>query len=298
MPSLKELIRHAEAGDDLIVTGPHVRWLERLEHEKQPNLKAMAHVIKVHLGQLKHERPGRFSPSSMGECARRLVLGYAGAPQLPPDIDNQEMMDHGTSGHLKWQIEGLTLGYMTDAEVWVHDPELLSGGSIDATLVDGSIFELKTAGLYVYNKIVLNERWPKWENLLQVHNYFLLTGADWASIVYEDRSGGQFHEFRVERDAKIEAEVLRRLKSYKGYVEADELPPMLDMCEQRIGATYRRCPYRKNCPTVHTVSAAQELRTGDGGRLVPLAEALPGWASTLLQQVEQLEELEAANAAE
>jgi hypothetical protein len=292
MPTLKGLIQSAESGNSLLVTQPHVEWLERLEHEQMPSLKAMQYVVRILLRDFKHERSGRFSPSSMGECARRIVFGYAGAPQLPPDIDNQEMMDHGTAAHLKWQIEGLTMGYMTDAEVWVHDEDLLSGGSMDALLHDDSIFELKTAGNFIYNRIVLQERAPKWENLMQVHNYFLLTGADWASVVYEDRSGGQFHEFRIKRDAKIEAEVLRRLRSYKSYVEEDELPPVLDMCEQRIGTQYKRCPYRKICPTVHSVTAASSLHSGEQGRLVPLTDVMPSWAKSLMQMMDQLVELE------
>lgn len=297
MATLKGLFQEAQRGDGgkLFVTQPHTEWLERPEQEQVYSEEAITFLGDVLRKKFKHERPGRFSPSAIGECHRRVVFGYAGAPQLPPDIDNQEMMDHGTISHLKWQLEGLTMGYMTEAEVWVHDEELLSGGSMDADLHDGSIFELKTAGMFVYNKIVLDQRAPKWENLLQVHNYFLLSGADWASVVYEDRSSGQFHEFRVARDPKIEKEVLRRLRSYKSYVEEDELPPMLEMCEQRMGATYRRCPYRKVCHIPDSVTKAQDLpHDSEDGRLVPLTHALPEWAQSMIQMAERLEELDEA----
>ena len=289
MPSLKDLVRSAEAGDNLMVTGPHSEWLEMLEHEQRPSARAMAYVIRILLGDFKHERSGRFSPSSMGECARRLVFGYAGAPQLPPDIDNQEMMDHGTAAHLKWQIEGLTMGYMEDVEVWVDDPDLLVGGSMDAELHDGSIFELKTAGPFVYNKIVLDQRAPKWENLMQLNTYFMLSGATWGSAVYEDRGSGQFHEFRVEADGKIEREVLRRLRSYKSYVEADELPPLLPDCEVRVGSVYRRCPFRKICHQVGSVSAAAELKQGEHGRTAALGEEQPDWVKSLIAVAHRLE---------
>ena len=290
MSRLKDLVTSAHNGEDLMVTAPHAEWLERLEHEQRPNARAMAYVIRILLGDFKHERAGRFSPSSMGECARRLVFGYAGAPQLPPDIDNQEMMDHGTAAHLKWQIEGLTMGYMTDAEVWVEDKDLLVGGSMDAELYDGSIFELKTAGPWVYNKIVLDQRQPKWENLMQANTYFMLSGADWASVVYEDRGSGQFHEFRVERDPKIEKEIVRRLRSYKSYVESDELPPQLADCEVRMGTVFRRCPYRKICHKVDSVSSAAALSAGDDGRVVPLSQALPSWAAELVEYAKTLSE--------
>ena len=289
-PTLRGLYEQAQTGANLVVTGPHVQWLERLEHEQVPNAKALAFVIRALLHDFKHPRPGRFSPSSMGECPRRIVFEHAGAPQLPPDIDNQEMMDHGTISHLKWQIEGLTMGYMREAEVWVEDPDLWVGGSIDAELADASLFECKTVHPFVYNKIVLDTKKPKWEALLQIGTYFMLHGADWASVVYEDRGGGQFHEFRIERDDKIEREVLRRLKSYKSYVEADELPPQLADCEIKIGTVFRRCAFREICHVPKTYSQSMALPVIDAPGQVPLAAALPDWAQRAIAFAHELEE--------
>lgn len=298
MSTLKGLLDSAESGSNLVVTGPHYEWLELLEHEQMPSREAMFHVIKVLLRQFKMPRAGRFSPSAMGMCARRIVFGYAGAPQLAPDTGSLEIFDHGTVSHLKWQIEGITMGWMKAGEIWVEDKDLLIGGSTDGELENGDVFELKSAAPSVFNRIVIDQRAPKYENLMQVNTYFLLSGADWASIVYEDRAYGNFHEFRVERDAKIEKEILRRLKSYKGYVEQDELPPMLAPCEERIGSTYKYCPYRKFCPTVSTVSAAEEAgkKVGqeDAGRIIPLGLAMPVWAQELLKFIDAMEVTDAS----
>lgn len=282
MPTLKELVQSAYNGQHLVVTAPHSEWMERLEHEQLPSREAMVHVVKSLLMAYKHERSGRFSPSSMGECPRRLVFGWAGAPQQPPDIDVMEMADHGTGAHLRWQIEGLTMGYMTEAEAWVYDDDLMCGGSIDGILSDESLFELKTKAPGPYARIVNDAKVPLWENLLQVHTYFLLTGADWASVVYENRAYGSFYEFRIARDSKIEKEVIRRLNSYKAYVEEDELPRQLDLCEMRMGETFRRCAYREICHIPKTVSQAQTLQ-GKDSRVVPLAVALPDWAQDMLK---------------
>lgn len=254
MGTLKGLYEEAVRGNDLVVTQPHSRWLELPESEQLYSPKAIEFVAKVLRKEFKHERPGRFSPSAMGECPRRIVFGYAGAPQQAPDLDNQEMMDHGSWGHLKWQAEGLTLGYMKDAEVWVYNDELRCGGSMDATLSDDSNFELKTAGHYVYQRVVGVEGWPKHENLLQDATYKLLADLDMSSIVYENRSSGQFHEYRIPRDEKMEKEVIKRLKDYGKFVDADELPPMLDMCEMRMGSIYKRCPFRAICAQSTSVS--------------------------------------------
>jgi hypothetical protein len=292
MPTLKGLYAQAQAGSDLVVTGPHYDWLERLEHEQMPSARAMAFQIRAALRDFKHPRPGRFSPSSMGECPRRIMFDFAGAPALGFNVDNQEMMDHGTVSHLKWQVEGLTMGYMTQAEVWVEDTDLMAGGSMDAELSDGSLFELKSAGPWVYNKVVLDGRAPKWENLLQIGTYFILSDKDWASVVYEDRGTGQFHEFRVQRDPKIEREVLRRLASYKRYAEDDALPPQLADCEIRMGTVFKRCPYRGMCHIPDSITTAATMSESESrGRRTPLAGALPQWAQLLLKTARELEEL-------
>ena len=254
MSTSKELHAEAARGSTMVVTAPHVQWLETPEEQQIYSDEAIDFVARCLRREFKHDRPGRFSPSAMGECHRRVVFGFAGAPGEQPHMDNQEMMDHGSWIHLKWQAEGLTMGYMTEAEVWVHNEELLSGGSMDATLEDDSIFELKSAGWSIYNTIVSVNAWPKWENLLQLANYMLLTDKNFASLVYESRSSGSFHEFRIERDVKVENEVIRRLEMYRAYTEGDELPAILEMCSRKKGDVYKRCPYRKVCLKATSVS--------------------------------------------
>jgi len=252
--NLKQLLRDAARGTALVVIGPHTEWAERPEEEQLYSPRALQFVLDSLQRKYKHERSGRFSPSSMGKCPRRVMFGYAGAPGLPPDIDNQEQMDHGSWTHLKWQAEGLTMEYMTDAEVWVFDPDLRCGGSMDASLEDDSVFELKTVIWPIYNRVVQVANWGEYEHLLQTATYMLLADKDMASLVYEDRGSGQCHEFRVPRTDKLEREVLRLLASYASYADADELPPMLDACEQRVGNIYKRCPFREICPKSSSIS--------------------------------------------
>jgi hypothetical protein len=301
MTSLKGLVQAAHNGSDLIVTAPHYNWMERLEHEKRPNKAALLHAIKALLGGYKHERAGRFSPSAIGNpfvpCNRAVLFGYAGAPQLPPDIEAAEMMDHGSIDHIKWQMEGLTMGYMLEPEVWVYDDDLLTGGSMDGVLEDGSVMELKTANTFAYNRVVTRDNEVKYETLIQAGIYMLLSGRTWTSVVYEDRGGGQFHEFRIQMSADIEKEIRRRLRLLKAYMETDELPPMLDMCEQRVGSIYKMCGYRKICPLMKSVTQAQALASSkmpeyspDLGRLIPEEEAIPTWAESILTYIGSLEE--------
>ena len=285
-PSLKELVQNAHRGNDLVVTGPHYEWQDLGENGQVPSMEAIAHVVKVLLGHFKHPRKGRFSPSSMGGCARAIVFGYAGAPQEVSDPELDEMASHGTFGHLRWQVEGLTMGYMTAAEVWVEDKDLLIGGSMDGELHDSSIFELKTKAPGPYTRITADAQDPPFPVQMQVHTYFLLSGADWASVVYENRAYGSFYEFRVARDAKIEREVIRRLNAYRRHVEDNVLPPMLGDCEYKIGTTYHGCPYRKICPTMSKVSEAEALHRPED----ELVLDIPEWAVDLLNRITQAEQ--------
>jgi hypothetical protein len=291
MTSLKALINSAASGENLVVTGPHYQWIERLETDQVPSPKAVAHAIRAYLRLYKHPRAGRFSASAMGGCRRATIFGYANAPQVITETAGEEIFNHGTVSHLRWQMEGLTMGYMTGAEVWVEDKDLLVGGSLDAVLENGDVFELKSAAPSVYRRIVEEARWPKAQNIAQADAYMLLKDAPFTSLVYEDRSYGDFHEFRVERDAQRERALLRELRTLRRYVEEDDLPQMLDDCELRLGKVYRNCYFREICPKVNTVNDAVEAglkaKTEDSGLQVAPGEDVPKWVTHVLAVLDQ-----------
>lgn len=257
-PRLTDLVRAASSPDRLYVTGPHSEWMERPEEEQVYSKEAIEHVQLALSGAYKVNRVGRFSPSGIGKCPRALAYGYAGAPQAPFDAELVEIMDNGTWLHLKWQAEGLSAGYMSKVEAWVEDKDLLIGGSVDAILSDGSVFELKSAAPSVFNRIVLDQGSAGEENLMQADTYMMLLGASHTSVVYEDRAYGNFHEFREPADADRERRIVKRLKSLKSMVENDELPEPYDDCVMKVGKRFKGCPYRKVCHKLDTVSAAQE----------------------------------------
>ena len=258
MTRLKDLVKAAHNGQDLIVTGPHSEWMDLPEEEQFYSDKAVEHVRNALQRKFKIARAGRFSPSSIGKCPRRLLYSHAGAPQAPFEAGTTEIIDHGTWTHLKWQAEGLTMGYMSDAEVWVEDGDLQLGGSMDATLHEGSPFELKSAAPSVFNREVLADGEVREEYLDQLTTYMMLFGADWASLVYEDRAYGNFHEFRIPMDSSRERKVLRTLIDLISMMEADELPEPYDDCVMRRGKIFKGCPYRKVCHKLNTYSEARE----------------------------------------
>jgi hypothetical protein len=255
VPTLKSLYLDAVNGTAArVVTGPHSRWLETPEEDRVVTEEAAQFAKDVFLGKFKHRRSGRFSPSSIGKCGRRSLFGFAGAPQLGVDLDAIGLMSIGTQDHLYWQVEGLSVGWMLDAEVWTWDPHYRIGGSIDGLLHDWSLFELKTVIGGKYSRIVSIDDEPDYEHRLQFQAYKHTEGVETGSIVYQERATGQFHEFRVEAEDALEKDLIGKLEELNNHVEDRTLPPMLNDCEMRSGAVYRSCPYRKYCRTANTLT--------------------------------------------
>lgn len=254
MTSNKAMFKSLQAGLDderlkLYTTKRHAEYLEMPENER-PRTERVADILRdIYLGKFKHERSGRFSPSSAGGCQRAALFSFHSAPQVGENLDSQDLMSHGTDIHSRWQAEGLEMGWMIEVEKWVYSKELNCGGSIDGILADGSLFELKTGAQSVYSR-VLKEDIPKWEHRMQVEVYFELSGIDLASIVYEERNSGQFHEFRYQSDPETRAKALAWMASLNRWLDVDDMPNMLDDCEMRQGNVYRNCRYRKHCHAV------------------------------------------------
>lgn len=245
MPTLKEIIK----GGMGPVTKGHYDWMGRPEHERILTPEALAFVQKVLSGDFEHDRHDRISPSGVGdECQRRILFGYAGAPKLPPPIENQDNMDTGSWLHLKWQTEGLSQGYLDQCEVWYHSEDYRMGGSLDGLGITAGIVDFKFNRGSVYNRVTAN-RCPKHEHAMQWEAYSLLSGVEHGSIVYVDRESGSFTEFLMTPDDQRRNELHQVLNDLHGWIDVEELPEMLYDCQRETGYTFRMCDYREHCPS-------------------------------------------------
>jgi hypothetical protein len=250
MADLRGLLTEARKENPLVVTGPHYRWLERPEEDRIYSDEALEFVVKALRGGFKHPRPGRFSASAIGGCERRMIFGFQGVPELPEDLDSPDLMGLGTWGHLRWQAEGITTGWIKEPEVWTLDRTMRVGGSIDALIFDDSVFELKTIHPFKYTKVTQVENEPLLPHALQTTVYELLEGVQFGSIVYEDRSSGNFYEFRHELNEGHAATVMSILARVNDHVESGTLPPMRvasEPCLSKAGP-FKNCPFREHCP--------------------------------------------------
>lgn len=252
MPTLKDLYKDAVSdAPDLIVVPRHAQWLELAEEDQVYSPEAIQHAVDVLSGKRKKPRVGRISASAIGGCRRAALFTYHGAPQEPFSLDSVEMMRHGTLDHLRWQMEGITMGWIRNrrhAELFLMDEHYPVGGSLDALMFDDSVFELKTVGGFIFRNVVSVTRSPKAANRLQTGVYMRTAYADQASVLYENRDTGKHHEFRVSNSPRLQDEVEEEMSALTMHVKAGTLPEMLPGCKAKTGTEFAGCPYRKHCP--------------------------------------------------
>lgn len=263
--SLKDLwLADQAAGEDPFrqtkIAPAYTQWLETPETDR-PGVAggppwspaALEHRRKVEAGEYKHIRSGRYSPSGLTKCPRRVMFSYLGVPEAPRvDIPLENMAGFGNMRHLHHQMVGITMGYLDAGEVWAHHAGYAMGGSLDGLGADCGIFELKSVASTKYDRVVTRDREPLFEHVMQLHAYFLAReymghDEEWASLLYEDRNYGKYFEFRVRRSEEMDSQVIALLREMKGYVDLNTLPEMLADCERSVGSVYRECPYAVPC---------------------------------------------------
>lgn len=244
--SLKDTMRAAKQG--LSISMKHEKWLtDNPNPTYSEKALEFAHEQLLGVKGSQRLRKKMFRASAAQHCHRQQVFNILGAPKKE-EIESKlsNIFATGNFLHLKWQMQGLTAGWLLDAEVPVDRPELNAGGTMDGVTWDAGGFEFKSinsrgyAGVQIYG--------PKEIHLRQVDNYMFLGGLDHFSIVYENKDTGDWREFRVDRDDKRMEEAEKGFHELNGYLERKEMPRMLMDCEDGIGTQFRNCPYRDICP--------------------------------------------------
>lgn len=306
MPSLRYVVRNMRELAAVPSTDPdaadlepfysprHYAWLGLPERKRQWSVGALELARAVLANEFTHERSMRVSPSSLGtDCEREILFSYGGAPQQPRPAKIEDVMGSGSFEHLRWQMEGLSAGYLVDAEVWMHSAALRCGGSLDGIGSDSSLFEFKNTASHLYEAISKGPehlaRALKREaegtgsaaayaahmvrkHKMQMETYWLLDSmqetprlSTKGSLVYQDRASKDVFEIRVQTHPGRRIEVHRILEGLHDWIDLNQLPDMLVGCEKAMGygdsapsakerTVYGRCAYREHCPTAQTVT--------------------------------------------
>jgi len=243
--SLKDSIRAIQT--DLPITVRHEKWLTE---NANPNYSDAA--IDFAQDQLRgvtgsqRLRKKMFRASAAHDCKRKQVFNYLGMPKKE-EIESRlsGIFQTGNFMHLKWQMSGLTEGWLTRAEVPVDRPEWNAGGTMDGVMYTGGGFEYKTINDRGFGRVTTYG--PLEGHLAQVDNYMYLGELDHYSIVYENKNTAEWREFKVDRDEKRMTDTKEGFESLNEFVANQTLPMVLPDCKVMEGTTYRQCAYRDIC---------------------------------------------------
>lgn len=246
MSNLRKLL----VGSDLPVTVAHEKWMAaNVSAEYSP--EALEFAAKALSGEVggSRNRKTMFRSSSTGACERKQVFAAIG--QKKREVLDGKLANIFATGnmlHLKWQIAGITAGWLAEAEVSADRPDMNFGGTLDGIIIDGSGFEFKTINNRGFQQVA--QFGPKEAHINQVHAYMVLRpDIEVFSIVYENKDNGEWREYRVHKDQDRLNAIGENITKLNKFVATKTLPPILDGCLAKEGFEYRGCPYRDKCLT-------------------------------------------------
>lgn len=253
---LSKLIASIKA--DLPVTPRHEKWL----HEN-PNAEYSVEAtrfLSTEIGKKQRDRSAAFSASGAMTCPRRRLFSYLGVPEGTRFTSRTIQIFHnGTFMHLRWQMAGISAGWLAQPEVFATNNDLRVKGSLDGILDTGEGLELKSINSNGFNWVMTAEA-PKLQHQGQVGTYFvMLPEIDAFSVIYENKDTQDYKEFVIKREkgpvsaARIELEVLNE------HVENETFPEVKDLCWAKQGSEYLQCPFRDICPTISSWTQAKDL---------------------------------------
>jgi hypothetical protein len=243
--SLKDSVRAVQAL--LPITVRHEKWLTENSNPVYSD-KALKFAQQQLAGVTGSQRLRKkmFRASSATTCPRAQVFKYIGMP-VRAEVDSKlsNIFATGNFLHLKWQMQGLTEGWLEEAEVPVDRDDLNAGGTMDGILYTGGGLEFKSINDRGFGKVT--SFGPLEGHLYQVHNYMYLGDIGHFSIIYENKNTGEWREFRVDRNEMLIKQAEIRFAELNEHVDKKILPKVLPDCRVEEGTQFRQCPYRDVC---------------------------------------------------
>lgn len=235
---------------DLPITMRHEKWMKIPDYRRPWSDEALAFAQRVLSGEVGGKRLHRtpYRASGTGKCVRARHFSAEGLKRT--EIIDTALFSKfmtGDFGHLKWQMMGITEGWLIGAEIPVEFG--LLSGTMDGEIYDGSIFEFKTINDNGFKNVIAYGADPL--HVRQSHAYMLCSEKDSASIVYENKNDQDWVEIRVHRDEAIIEEIRTELDNLHIDTSLKVLPEPLSGCIDQTGSTYRNCPFRLSCLDIY-----------------------------------------------
>jgi hypothetical protein len=240
--SLKDALKQAATGDDRFITRAHMEWVRAGRVYTEAAVERVLEQMRVDFLTSARSGEGRVRASMLHDpCLRKQQLSYRGEQPAAVTSSLRAIFDIGTFSHYRWQLAGLSAGWLVDIEVKAIT-DYGAGGSLDGVTSRGYPFEFKTANGQTYRKVVDNG--PMAGHVLQVQPYMEATDTDRVHIVYEDKSwDGSFVEYVIHYDEKVAGKVRAIAQAVAGQ---EEYPPVLP-CTSRSGEMFKACTFADAC---------------------------------------------------
>jgi hypothetical protein len=191
------------------------------------------------------KRRGTFSSSSMASCARRQVFTFLGLPQIPPDPKLSAIFQNGQFMHLRWQMAGLSEGFLNSAEIAVPENRYKLSGTIDGLADDASLVEFKSINSNGFSEV--HTFGPKAAHEMQLGTYMLVSGVTKGRFIYENKDTQEYLEIPMVLKPDLVEEIEIRADWLWDRVDQQELPEPLHKCVEKTGYEYHGCPFRDRC---------------------------------------------------
>lgn len=241
----------------LVVSPRHERWLaENANPVYSAHARVFAAKALMDMGRPRKRR-GTISASSAGSCLRKQQFTFLGLPELPPSPGLAQIFQNGTFMHIRWQMAGLTEGWLFAAEVPVGENDYRLSGTQDGIAYDGTVVELKSINSHGYHRVL--SFGAKEMHKSQVATYVLTTGAERATIIYENKDTQDFKEFVFPASELPLGEVKESTERMWESLEAESLYQPLPDCEEGVGYQFMGCPFRKQCLKIRNWKHAKEF---------------------------------------
>jgi len=246
MGKMKDLISAVGRDDYLppVITPLHNQWLAAGGRYTPEAVDIITEQMRKDWldGSDRSDGSHRVRPSMLNGCLRKQRLSFLGAPSMPPDVRSMAFFSSGHFGHYKWQLAGLSAGWLSEIEVPVST-EYGMVGSADGKCFDGSVFELKTTNGQTLTK-ARSSNLPVNGNELQTSGYADAFGTEFVSIIYEGREWLDFIEIRFRVTPEM-IEKVRIICEAVADVGTDIRP--LSACLSQTGSTCNGCQFRNSC---------------------------------------------------
>lgn len=254
--------------NELTITPRHEAWLAANPNPSYSD-KAKQFMARE-IGKPQRDRTKTFSASGAGMCMRRRQFEFLGVTKGKRKLRTSliQVFHNGTYMHLRWQMAGLSEGWMTEAEVPVANSLLMLTGTMDGMSYKATGIELKSINSNGFRNIMAHG--PKRDHLYQIASY-VLAGApqDW-SILYEDKDTQEYKEFSFTPDDKLVWAVKREQELLVEHTEGLSLVEMKDECWAKRGTEYIQCPFRDICPLMTSWEQTKAEGCESSGRRLQL----------------------------